>query len=102
MKKDLMIIADYSQQEMISLQELCEICQIEPDTVRTLVTYAVVEPVQADDDWRFRPDQLQRLQKALRLQHDLELNAAGAALVLDLLQEMRELRSKLSLFEKHY
>ena len=101
MKKDLMIIADYSQQEMISLQEVCEICQVDPETIRTLVTYAVVEPIQ-QQDWRFQPEHLQRIQKALRLQHDLELNAAGVALVLDLLQEMRALRAKLSLFEKHY
>jgi len=38
---------------------------------------------------------LQRARTALRLTHDLELNAPGAALVLDLLDQIDTLRARL-------
>lgn len=46
-------------------------------------------------DWRFDSRALKRLQKTIHLQRDLRVNLAGAALVLDLLEEVEELRRKL-------
>jgi chaperone modulatory protein CbpM len=44
------------------------------------------------EDWRFGARALKRSQLALRLQCDLRVNAAGAALALDLLEELARLR----------
>ena len=42
--------------------------------------------------WRFSGAQLRRARIALRLERDLGLNAAGVALVLELLEELEQFR----------
>lgn len=55
-----------------------------------------VSPFSADDDsWRFGADCLARACAAQRLTRDLAINAAGVALVLDLLDHIADLQSRL-------
>jgi chaperone modulatory protein CbpM len=44
---------------------------------------------------------LQRIQRALHLYHDLGVNIAGAALVLDVLDELETVRSELRILQHH-
>ena len=46
--------------------------------------------------WRFGLREIHRVQTAQRLIRDLQVNLAGAALALDLLEELEELRRKVS------
>ena len=46
--------------------------------------------------WRFGGEALRRARTAQRLAHDLELNAAAVALVIDLLDEIEALRARLA------
>ena len=48
-------------------------------------------------EWRFSGEALRRARVALRLQRDLELNLAGVALALDLLDEIAALRRRLGI-----
>lgn len=76
-----------------SLRELCRICAINAETIIEMVEEGVVEPQGVGPrEWRFRATSLRRVQITLRLQRDLRINLAGAALVLDLLEELEELR----------
>ncbi|HEV7575060.1 MAG TPA: chaperone modulator CbpM [Caldimonas sp.] len=45
--------------------------------------------------WRFSGDSLARMRLATRLMQDLEINSAGVALALDLLDRIAELESRL-------
>ena len=45
--------------------------------------------------WHFRGDTLPRARRALRLQRDLEINLAGVALAMDLMDEIDRLRREL-------
>ncbi len=102
MNKEIIIIADYTQEVTFTLEELSEICGIEVVLVRDLITYDIIIPIEPDSErYRFDMVQLQRLQKALRLQRDLELNYAGIALVLHLLDELEDLRARAELLNKH-
>jgi chaperone modulatory protein CbpM len=47
------------------------------------------------ETWRFSAVAIKRIQVTRRLQNDLQVNLAGAALALDLLDEIDELRSRL-------
>ena len=51
-------------------------------------------------DWRFGGDALRRARAAARLSHDLELSAAGVAVVLDLLDQIDALQARLSRFNR--
>ncbi|MBX3709076.1 MAG: MerR family transcriptional regulator [Gammaproteobacteria bacterium] len=102
-KHELMIITNYSQ-ENLSFDELCEICRISPDVIYELISYDIIHPKQPlkQEQWKFNVDELRRIKTALRLQHDLEVNLAGVALVLDLLDEINELRHRAEFLEKQF
>ncbi len=78
------------------LEGLCRICRLERRQVVEMVVENVVEPAGEDPEhWRFTGTAVTRLQVAARLTRDLGINAAGAALALDLLDEIERLRAAL-------
>ena len=78
------------------LEGLCRVCRLERRQVIELVVENVVEPSGEDPDhWRFSGNEVTRIQVATRLTRDLGLNVPGAALALDLLDEIERLRSAL-------
>lgn len=84
----------------LSLGELCRACQVPAERVFELVDEGVAEPVGRDPAcWRFRGVSVRRVTCALRLERDLGVNVAGAALALDLLEELDEMRARLRRFE---
>lgn len=102
-KQELVIIVDYSKDATLTLMELCEICHVPPDFIHDLIEDQIIHPRGATpDEWIFDLHQLQRVKTVLRLQHDLEINVAGIAVVLELLDELEELRARMELIEKHY
>jgi chaperone modulatory protein CbpM len=61
-----------------------------------LVSEGVLEPSGAEPrEWRFGAEALPRARRALRLQRDLELDVSALALVLDLLDRVEDLESRL-------
>lgn len=77
----------------ITLRELCGACRVNADYILDMVAEGVVDPRGADPrEWRFSGPALRRVQIALHLQRDLRVNLPGAALVIDLLEELEDLR----------
>lgn len=78
----------------IGLRELCQACGVTADLIMDMVEEGILDPRAGPGPrhWRFSGKALSRVQIALRLQRDLRINLAGAALVLDLLEELEELR----------
>lgn len=89
------------EQVTLTLEELSGVVRLQPSSVVQLVEEGVLEPAggETPDEWLFRAGSLGRLQAGLRLQSDLGLNAAGAALALDLLDELRALRARNAVLE---
>jgi chaperone modulatory protein CbpM len=80
----------------MSLSDLCKVCTVTSERVVQLVDEGVVEPDgRKPAEWRFSGRSVRRVVVAERLSRDLRLNAAGAALVLDLLDEVKQLRQRL-------
>ena len=76
-----------------SLSELCGCCDVSAEYVIELVDEGVVLPLGGQPaQWRFRGDQIKRVQMAVRLAEDLRLNLPGVALALELMDELDELR----------
>jgi chaperone modulatory protein CbpM len=79
-----------------TLVELCRACHARHEQLIALVDEGVLQPRgDVPQEWQFSGPALRRARAALRLTRDLELNAAGAALVLDLLDEIETLRARL-------
>lgn len=90
------------EEELIfTLADLSGACRVHTETVVALVDEGVLEPQGADTQhWRFTGASLRRAQAALRLQQDLGINLAGAALALDLLDEIQMLRARVAALER--
>ncbi len=84
----------------VSLMKLCELCALHAEAVQAMVDEGILEPSSgARVHERFSHRSMKRVRVTLRLQQDLGVNLAGAALALDLLDEIETLRARLRLFE---
>ena len=80
----------------LSLAELCRTCRVTQERIVALVEEGVVDPLGRDPtQWRFRGMNVRRVRCAVRLERDLGVNLAGAALALDLLEELEHMRNRL-------
>ncbi len=84
------------EEVQLTLTELCQASSAERELVLQLVEHGVIEPQgDAPQAWVFSGSSLQRTRVALRLLRDLELNLPGAALAVDLLDEIARLQRAL-------
>ena len=80
----------------LTLDDLCVACAVHAERIVELVEEGVLEPAEREPgSWRFGGASLRRARVALRLQRDLEINLAGVALALELLDEIASLRARL-------
>lgn len=78
------------------MTEICALCRVDNELVYEMISEGVLTPLgTSPETWRFNAVSVKRIQVTLRLQNDLRVNLPGAALVLDLLEELDELRSQL-------
>ena len=76
-----------------TLSELCSVCSVTEQLVVEIVAEGIVEPAGADPrQWRFSGIAVARVQRVVRLQREFEVNLPGAALALELLEEIERLR----------
>ena len=81
------------QCEPLSLGEVCRQYAVHAEWIIDLVDEGILEPQgEQQMQWRFSGECCRRIGIVLRLQRDLSINLAGTALVLDLLDELQELR----------
>lgn len=83
----------------LTLAEVCRSCDVPAETVIAMVQEGLVRPVR-EQPWRFPASELRRIQTVLRLQRDLDVNLAGAALALELIEELREVRTRVQRLER--
>lgn len=88
------------EQNEFTLHDLSQACAAQTDRIVELVYEGVLAPLGSDlqnqpEAWHFNGAHLQRAKVALRLQNDLGVNLAGAALALELLDELDRMRARL-------
>lgn len=80
----------------VTLVQLCRTCAVQAETIEAFIEQGILEPsASRGSHWRFRVDSIRRTRIALRLQRDLGVNLAGAALALELLERIDELHARL-------
>ena len=85
----------------LTLDELSCACSVRVERIIELVDEGILEPVGRDlREWCFPGPSLGRARIAMHLQRDLDINLAGVALVLDLLDELESLRARLRRLEE--
>jgi chaperone modulatory protein CbpM len=88
------------ERNTVSLGQLCRSCGVHAEWVAHLVEHGVIEPEAGSTttQWQFRTTHLRRVHAAAHLQRDLDLNVAGVALALDLMDEIEALHRRLRAF----
>ncbi len=82
---------------LFTAEEFCSACTVKLEVIEALVAEGIVEPVVRNNDQpQFSGASLTRARTALRLHRDMEINLAGVALALDLMDEIRDLRRRLA------
>ncbi|MDF2690827.1 MAG: MerR family transcriptional regulator [Gammaproteobacteria bacterium] len=86
--------------ETFSLTELSQKGRVSVEIIIEMVEFNIIQPAgHSAETWQFSLRALARIQKALRLQRDLEINLSGVALALDLIEEIENLKTEISRLE---
>lgn len=93
------VIVEEAQE--FTLYELSRATGAAPDDLIAWVAEGILDPMaDSPTEWRFSGNSLARARRALHLTRDLELNPAGVAMVLDLLDQIASLATKLKRLEQ--
>ena len=80
----------------LALEELCELSGLSETELRELVDYGVLAPIDPDaQHWAFGANRLVVARSARRLRRDFELDTDAVALVVALLERVRDLEEEL-------
>ncbi len=82
---------------LFSLADFAHACGQSHDWVLQLVEHSIVVVVQGaqPEQWQFAGQDLQRARRAFRLQRDFDASFSAVALMLELLDEVQDLRRQL-------
>lgn len=81
---------------VLTVEELCEKCFLAHEQIVELVHEGILDPdTNSPGQWRFTYGSVRRVLTVQRLQSDLGVNLAGAALALELLDRLDELEHRL-------
>ena len=81
-----------------SLADLCQCCTVQAETIIDMVEEGMLSPSGSSPaDWRFTGTAQRHVEITLHLQRDLRINLPGAALAIELMEEIELLRSKLQI-----
>ena len=79
-----------------TLDELCQCCAVQDETIIAMVEEGMLSPVgSSPSEWRFTGKAQRHVEITLHLQRDLRVNLPGAALALELIEEIEMLRRQL-------
>ncbi len=86
----------FEESAVLTVKDLSRLCAVEERHIVEFVQEGVLDVVEINtSEWHFAGSALRRALIAVRLERDLELNLAGVALALELMEELQRLRREL-------
>ncbi|HSN72664.1 MAG TPA: chaperone modulator CbpM [Steroidobacteraceae bacterium] len=89
-----------ASESLLELSRFGSLCRVEHSLLIEMIEFGVLEP-EGDEpaSWRLPVSDLLRARRAARLRRDLDINTAGIAVILDLLEQRDQLLARLRRFE---
>jgi chaperone modulatory protein CbpM len=85
---------------LLTLSDMSRGCGVSAENIVVLVAEGLLSPHgRRRSDWLFDANDLVRARCALRIQQDLGVNGAGAALAVELVEELQRLQRKVRFLE---
>lgn len=88
---DLQAMVTLDRSVRFSLDEFCRACGARQTVVVEMIEHGIIDPDESHHDAQFHGEALVRAQVAARLMRDLGVNIQGAALAIELLEELDRL-----------
>jgi chaperone modulatory protein CbpM len=89
--------AIFEESTVLTVKDLSRMCAVDERHIVEFVEEGVLSVIEIrSTEWRFSGSALRRARLALRLERDFELNLAGVALALHLMDELESLRRELN------
>jgi chaperone modulatory protein CbpM len=86
----------FEESAVLTIKDLSRLCAVEERHIVEFVEEGVLDVIEINtSEWHFTGAALRRARLAVRLERDLELNLAGVALALELMEELQRLRREL-------
>jgi chaperone modulatory protein CbpM len=97
MPRELLVTREIlDERRRFSREDLCGLCGVDSAFMFDQIAEGVLHPEGHDPRfWRFSGTSVKRVQTAIRLQRDLDINLPGVALILDLLEELEGFRRQI-------
>jgi DNA-binding transcriptional MerR regulator len=97
-----------TEHSLLTLEDLASAAGLHPELVDVFVRHQLVEPI-ANTGSRplFPTSSVERLERILRIRHDLGVNLAGVGVILELMERTQHLKRELeqlrarSVFQEH-
>lgn len=78
-----------------NFDEMCRVSSVDRQFLVQLVDHGILDPQgRHEREWRFAQHQLRRARRAAALKHDLNINVPGIGMILELLDEVEQLRNE--------
>jgi chaperone modulatory protein CbpM len=89
--------------ESLTLEEFCHAMNTQKEIIIQMIEYELIHPIgDTPDEWRFDSFSLTRGRIAASFYRDLEINMAGVALALELLDQIQSLQHQINILEKKH
>ena len=85
----------FDESAILSIKDLSRMCAVDERHIVEFVEEGVLNVIEVRSQWHFSGAALRRARLAVRLERDLELNLAGVALAVELIEELEQLRRQL-------
>ena len=96
MENEILTGSVIGDEGVLALEELARACSAEAEWIVELVAVGVLEPQGTETSrWRFRAADLTCARRVARLQRDFGATIEAAAVMIDLLQQIDQLRARL-------
>ena len=89
------VIRQYRSSASYSERETAAASHLSPGAIRRLRALGLIEGDQSGEELRYSEEEVSRLRRIRRLQHDLGVNLAGAEVIVRLLKHIEALRDEL-------
>ena len=82
----------------ITIVQLCRRCEVEAELVERMIADGIIEPSRTRGDTLYFPHScVKRTRVVMRLRSDLGVNLAGAALALELMERIDNLKARVKM-----
>ena len=102
MEKNAVVVGVLLDEYKVSFIDVCEVYIVSEQQLLEILDHGLLPKIScASRQSEFDREMLERIIRALRLQTDLGLNAAGTVLALELLDELDTLNQELDILKRH-